>query len=479
MEDFERSIRHRLKSDFLHYAEKCLTIRSKSGAILPFKLNTAQLYLHDCLEQQLKQEGRVRALIVKGRQQGCSTYVQARFYWKVTHRRGVRAFILTHLEDATRNMYQMMRRFHENCPLPLRAHVGRANARELLFDRLDSGYHVGTARSSGVGRSNTLQYFHGSEVAYWQNARTHMSGVLQAVPDAAGTEIILESTSAGADGLFHQLCADARRGRSDYRLLFVPWFWQPEYRKTPPRDFALTSEERDYKARFALDDAQLYWRRLKIYETGNIWTFRREYPATVDEAFQADRPGALWTRETLHRNRRARDELPEMIRIVVAVDPAATSRIDSDETGIVVAGLGADNHAYVLDDVSGKYTPAEWAARAVAAYHEWQADRIVAESNQGGEMVEHTLRTVDKNVPVKLVHASRGKQARAEPVAALDSQGKVHHVGILPPLEDQMCRFTGDRPASEGSPDRVDARVWAITELMLSRPTGSGPQIWN
>src|SRR3984957_1820363 len=127
-------------------------------------LNAAQLFIHDRLEEQLKSTGKVRALIVKGRQQGCSTYVEARFYWKVTHNKGMRAFILTHLDDATRNLYQIMKRFHEYCPFPVKAHVGRANSREMIFDRLDSGYNVGTAKSRGVGRSNTLQYFHGSEV---------------------------------------------------------------------------------------------------------------------------------------------------------------------------------------------------------------------------------------------------------------------------------------------------------------------------
>jgi len=476
MNEKEQAIRLRLKADFLHYAEKCLMIRTKPGAIKPLALNTAQRFIHDRLEQQLLTTGKVRALIVKGRQQGCSTYVEARFYWKVTHHKGMRAFILTHLDEATRNLFQIMKRFHESCPYPVKAHTSRTNSREMTFDRLDSGYNVGTAKSHGVGRSNTLQYFHGSEVAYWSNAQEHMSGVLQAVPDAEGTEIILESTSAGAQGLFYKLCDDARHNRSDYQLIFVPWFLQPEYRKTPPPDFELRVEEKDYKASFKLDDAQMYWRRAKIYELGNIWTFRREYPATLDEAFYTDRPGALWTRETLQLNRIEVDELPEMKRIVVAIDPATTSGVHSDETGIIVAGLGIDNHAYILEDLSGKYTPAEWASAALGAYKKYEADRIVAETNQGGDMVEHTLRTVDDKVAYKGVHASRGKTTRAEPIAALDAQGRIHHAGIFGALEDQMCRFAA---GNKDSPDRVDARVWALTELMLTKHHGDGPMVWG
>jgi len=476
MNETETQIRQHLKADFLHYAVKCLKIRTKPGAIRPLDLNAAQRYIHDRLEQQLLATGKVRALIVKGRQQGCSTYVEARFYWKVTHNPGRRAFILTHLDEATRNLYQMMRRFHESCPYPVKAHTGRANSREMTFDKLDSGYNVGTAKSSGTGRSNTLQYFHGSEVAYWAHAQEHMSGALQAVPDMEGTEIILESTSAGAQGLFYKLCDDARHNRSDYQLIFVPWFLQSEYRKNPPPGFELSVEEKDYQRAFSLDDAQMCWRRSKIYELGNIWTFRREYPATIDEAFYTDRPGALWTRETLQLHRVAPDELPEMKRIVVAIDPATTAGENSDETGIIVAGLGVDDHAYVLEDRSGRYTPAEWATAALNAYKKYDADRIVAETNQGGDMVEHTLRTFDNKVAYKGVHASRGKTARAEPIAALDAQGRIHHAGIFGALEDQMCRFIA---GNKDSPDRVDARIWALTELMLNKPRGGGPRVWS
>ncbi len=473
----EREIRLRLKTDFIHYAAKCLNVRTKQGAIVVLRLNAAQKHIHECLERQLQETGRVRAVIVKGRQQGVSTYVQARFYWKLTHAQGLRAFILTHLDAATRNLYQIVRRFYDYCPLPVRPHASRANSRELAFDRLDSDYHVGTARTGGVGRSNTVQLFHGSEVAYWTHAADHMAGIFQSVPDAPGTEIILESTSNGASGKFHALCEEARAGRTSYQFIFVPWFWQPEYRRAPPPDFVASAEEAALQKEFNLDAAQLYWRRLKIDETGSIWTFRREYPATPEEAFHADRPGALWNRAMLQANRRHDDALPEMKRIVVAVDPATTANRNSDETGIIVAGLGVDGHAYVLDDISGKYTPAEWASRVIDAYYRHRADRVVAEVNQGGDMVEHTLRSFDRDIAYKAVHASRGKIARAEPIAALDAAGRIHHAGIFGALEDQMCRFD---PAAHGpSPDRVDARVWAMTELMLNHQPTQGPKMWR
>lgn len=176
-----------------------------------------------------------------------------------------------------------------------------------------------------------------------------------------------------------------------------------------------------------------------------------------------DNPDALWSRATLDATR-LRDA-PQLVRVVVAIDPAVTSRDDSDETGIIVAGKGEDGRAYVLSDLSGRYKPDAWARKAVVAFHQHQADKIVAESNQGGEMVEATIRTVDADVPIRLVHASRGKVARAEPVAALYEQGKVSHVGTHAKLEDQLCTWQ----VGLSSPDRMDALVWALTDLMLGR----------
>jgi phage terminase large subunit-like protein len=181
-----------------------------------------------------------------------------------------------------------------------------------------------------------------------------------------------------------------------------------------------------------------------------------------------DIPGALWNREIIDQARRP--DAPELDRIVIAVDPAATSGEEADETGIVAVGIATDadgyTRGYVLADRSLRGTPEEWAKAAVSLYREYDADRIVAEKNQGGEMVEAVLRTVDRNAPITLVSATRGKVIRAEPISALYEQGRVHHVGRLDKLEDQMCMFSRDADRSAGnSPDRVDALVWGLTAL--------------
>lgn len=181
-----------------------------------------------------------------------------------------------------------------------------------------------------------------------------------------------------------------------------------------------------------------------------------------------DVPGALWTREMI--DKAMVKVAPDLVRVVVAVDPSGTRGDDAgDSIGIVAAGKGADGNAYVLADRTCKLSPDGWGRRAVSTYHELSADRIVAERNFGGAMVEHVIRTVDPKVSYREVVASRGKIARAEPVAALYEQGKVKHVGGFPDMEDQMCAMTPDGFVGEGSPDRADALVWAITELMLNK----------
>ncbi len=172
-----------------------------------------------------------------------------------------------------------------------------------------------------------------------------------------------------------------------------------------------------------------------------------------------DVEGALWSLDQIDRLRI--DKAPEeLLRCVVGVDPAGGG---ADETGIVVGARGVDGHGYVLADRSGQLHPDEWAKRAIAAYHEFKCDRIVVEKNFGGEMVEHTIASIDRSVPVRMVTASRGKIVRAEPISTLYRQERVHHVGAMPALEDQMTQFTGE---SGDSPDRMDALVWALTDVM-------------
>jgi phage terminase large subunit-like protein len=180
-----------------------------------------------------------------------------------------------------------------------------------------------------------------------------------------------------------------------------------------------------------------------------------------------DVPGALWNFELIDECRV--EAAPELVRIVTAIDPAVSNNEGSDESGIVVAGRDRNGICYVLADGSGRYAPIEWARRAIQLHQSLKGDKIVAEVNQGGLMVEQTLRGIDPNIPFKGIHASRGKVTRAEPISALYEQRKVKHVGVFTELENQMCAFTSDfdRSTAGYSPDRVDALVWGLSELML------------
>lgn len=330
LSDKERKIRQKLKDDFEHYASKCLKIRTKSGKVEPFVLNSAQKYIHKRVEEQRAKTGKVRAIILKGRQQGCSTYIEGRFYWRVTHSKGIRAFILTHEEEATNNLFEIANRYHENCPLPVKPSNSAANAKELHFDKLDSGYKVGTAGNKAVGRSSTVQLFHGSEVGFWPNAQQHAAGILQAIPDEAGTEVFKESTANGIGNYFHKEWQDAEAGLSEYIAIFVPWYWQEEYRKEIPEGFKLDAEEHDYMTNYGLDLEQMAWRRAKIIELKDATLFKQEYPATSAEAFQVSGADPYIKPELVMTARKCEvsDYFGEKI---LGVDPA---RFGDDRTSI-------------------------------------------------------------------------------------------------------------------------------------------------
>lgn len=339
MSDRERAIRQKLKDDFSHYAPRCLRIRTKAGEVRPFALNRSQLYLHGRLQAQLEAKGKVRALVLKGRQVGISTYIAGRFYWRITHRRGVRAFILTHLDTASDNLFGMAKRFHESCPELVRPTTGKANAKELSFSVLDSGYKVATAGSAEVGRSETIQFFHGSECAFWPNAQNHSAGIRQAIANVPGTEDIRESTANGIGNPFHAEWKAAERGDSEYEAIFLPWYWHEEYTTEPPAGWTPPQAFEDYERAYGLERGQTYWAWLKNRELSVLaggspdepcWQFKQEYPANADEAFQTSGEQAFIAPEVVLRARKhkAGGHGP----LILGVDPA---RGGGDKTALV------------------------------------------------------------------------------------------------------------------------------------------------
>ena len=198
-------IHRRLDADFKYYAKRTLKIKEKNGSIAPFVFNAAQIYLNKILDDQLSTLGYVRVLIVKGRQQGCSTLIGARFYWKATRLGGKNVFILSHESETTKKLFRMVERYYELSPESAKPETKIANRRELEFKAIGSEYAVGTAGNENVGRGGTVQLFHGSEVAFWEKTQGIKTGILQSVPDMPGTEVILDSTANGMSNDFYTM----------------------------------------------------------------------------------------------------------------------------------------------------------------------------------------------------------------------------------------------------------------------------------
>lgn len=317
--------RHQLMMNFGLYAQKCLFIRTKEGEIQPLLLNDAQLHIHQCLERQRAETGKVRAIILKGRQQGCSTYVEGRFYWRTTHRKGVRSFILAHESESTSALFDMAKRYYDLSPPFMQPKLKSSNAKELSFESLDSGYKIGTAGNDSVGRGTTIQYFHGSEVAFWKNTSELTKGILQAVPDAKETEVIYESTANGVGNFFHQQCIKAMKGETEFQFIFVPWFWQTEYSKPVPVGYERTDEEGKLRELYSLTDGQIVWRRNKIQELSTdgmdgLKAFMQEYPCNPNEAFQVTGENGLIKPDKVMKARKARCNA--VGPLIVGVDPS-------------------------------------------------------------------------------------------------------------------------------------------------------------
>jgi hypothetical protein len=310
--DEQLEVAIRLHDDFEYYAEHALKIKPKdkntpgiSDGVIPFVFNTAQKYLKWRLDKQMRDIGKMRAFIVKGRQQGCSTFIEALFFHDTTTNYGIKTFIQTHSKKATKNLYRMAHRYLKHLPDDWRPHVSVSNTDELEFDELDSGYTVSTAGSAESGRSDTIDNLHGSEVAFWKSSLDHTTALLQAVPDVKGSRVLMESTANGMGGYFQKGYMSAERGENgDYIAIFIPWYWQEEYRKDVPKGFELTPEEIEYVELYdtypefdadgectivkrKIDKGQLAWRRAKIAELeGSVSKFDQEYPPTAQKAFQ-------------------------------------------------------------------------------------------------------------------------------------------------------------------------------------------------
>ena len=279
--------------DFAKFAEEQIKIVTKDATqgFVPFQLNDAQKYITEKLTEQLNETGKVRAIILKARQQGISTYCAGRVFWKTYFNQHTRSVVMAHDSATSDALFNMSKNLIKNMAAELRPEDKKSNAKEIVIktsaykDRDAQGsYRLYTAGSPEAGRGTTPTIAHLSEVAFWQHDEKILAGLFQGISQAAGTEVILESTANGAQGEFYRLWKGAVAGENEYVPIFLPWFWTKEYTREPPGPLDLTIEEEELMEKYDLTEGQLYWRRLKVAEGGEL-KFKQEYPASADEAF--------------------------------------------------------------------------------------------------------------------------------------------------------------------------------------------------
>lgn len=317
-----------LQNNLPYFTSQCLKIKTKDGGINSFTFNDAQEYLHRQLEHIKATEGLIRVILVKGRQMGSSTYTGGRFFQKTMYQKGKNTFIMAHDTATTNKLFGMVKMFYDNMPAKLRMAIKGSNAKELIFGTQFSQYYVGTAGSASVGRGGTVQFFHGSEVAFWENGDDILTGALQQVADMPGTEVILESTANGMNGLFYEMAMHALEGKGRYHLIFIPWFWMKEYRAPVPPGFTRRTDkednEQDLVELYGLDDEQLQWRRNKIADfKGRVWMFKQEYPCNPIEAFQTS-GDSLIPVEAVMAARKRTIQPSRLAPVIFGVDPGRT-----------------------------------------------------------------------------------------------------------------------------------------------------------
>lgn len=384
-------VNRKLTEDFRFYAAKApLCVKPKIGPVIPLRLNPAQNILHEKIEDQIARTGKVRIIVLKGRQQGVSTYIGGRFYHKTSRQPANNTFIITHLAEATANLYDMTTRYHANVDSRLQTPTVYSSKKGIQFDGIDSNYRIATAGSAEVGRSFTITNFHGSEIAFWPDAEKIAAGALQAVPDMPGTEVIFESTANGMNNDFYVMCDNALKGIGEFELVFIPWFVTPEYRREVPEGFMLTPEEVNIMETYGLDTRQMVWRRNKIDTDfkGKVSKFYQEYPCNPDEAFQANDNSLIDIEKVQKARARTIQDMENFhAPVVMGVDPATRKDrfVMSIRKGLKLIT------SIVFDCNEQELKPSEVVQEVAAAIEEYKPVKVFVDSGEIGHALIEQL----------------------------------------------------------------------------------------
>lgn len=433
-----------LTTDFETWCANCAKVLAKNKKTVPFVWNRAQRYIHERLEEQLRETGYVRALILKGRQQGCSTYIGARFYHKTSTTPGTGTFIVTHEDKATQNLFKMVKRYHDYNPIA--PSTKYSNAAELVFGQLDSIYKLATAGTKDVGRSNTAQLLHGSEFGFWDNAASHLASLGNTIPsgaEAPGTEIVLESTANGLGNQFHEMWQDAVAGNGEYIAIFVPWFWQEEYRAPVRDNFTLSEDDLKYQAAYELTTEQMQWRANKIaeYGKGNEWLFDQEYPACPELAFRSPTGAPLIGPNAVMAAVNSDSRSMEG-PLVIGVDPASDGEDPSakrDRTAIAFRRGRTCFRVETHKDLSAM----EVAGKVMEYVREFRPDMIFIDKGGIGSGIYDRLKEL--NAPVTgVMFGSGGKPTEPDGTSIYLNKRAEIWWAMKEWLEDQPCRIPND-----------------------------------
>ena len=318
----------KLKDDLPYFAHNFLKIKTKNEGIINFNFTNIQHDAHRRIEERKRQGKPCKIVFLKSRQVGMSTLTEARFFSKILFNRAKNAFVLADKSDSARNIFQMTKRYYDNLPEGMKIPLMKDSTEELAL-ATDSSFRVGTAGSKSVGRSMTINYFHGSEVAFWANANDIVSGMLQTIPDSPDSELVLESTANGTSGdgaYFYNMVQSGLDDKSDFMTLFYAWYQQHEYRRKIIEPIKWDEEELELKALYNLDDEQLAWRRAKLLSDfkGREYLFKQEYPSSIQEAFITT-SNALIPLNYIEMSRKNRGISGEGLPVIIGIDPARSS----------------------------------------------------------------------------------------------------------------------------------------------------------
>lgn len=486
------------------FAKDVLKIQNKEGNIVPFEFNDAQWFLHEKLEDQREALGLVRATGLKGRRQGFSTYIAARYYHRAVTTFGRKAYILSHEKKSSEALFTMTERFQRYNPFA--PTVGEDNASKLTFPKLESTYTVATAGAQEGGRGDDVNLFHGSEVAYWQNAESHFAASLQCVALLPGTEIVFESTSGGPTGKFYEQFQKGLQDEEIYQSIFIPWYVSKDYFFPPAANFTLSTEaideqtasEADLAKVYNLSGGQMNWRRQKVNELG-INRFNREYPTAVEDAW-AETDASLLIKPVAVLRARGRTTEPSG-PLILGVDPAG----GGGDRFAIAFRRGNCVEKVIFRNKINIIEATEWVLSVILEY---RPERVNIDSGNIGQALITNLRSRDAyctqvvrsvsfGSPSQIKQANRTnvgpENRRAEMWGRLkdwleDPDG---HADI-PNMDDlssdllaptQIFRVNGDwilkskadmKKEGKRSPDLGDAvaLTFASKEILPSRPSG-------